>query len=80
MGSETVSNRNKFVRWIMPGCWEDADGHPHFDVPAIHQWMRDKGLKIEDTPEEMADTMRMLQTELHKHHPHAKTIVRTSPD
>jgi len=35
--------RNEFARWIdEPRIWEDASGHPHFDIPEI--------LKMVDLP------------------------------
>lgn len=56
------------------------DGNAHLDVPGIHQWMRDHGMPIVDTPEEIEDTVQKLTQIIVKEHgyPADKLIIRRS--
>lgn len=58
--SDKLPGRNTFKRWIGPGMWEDADGNAHIDVPMVHQMMRDQGIAVKDTPEQIKDTMMVM--------------------
>lgn len=58
----SLSNRDKFVRYVDPMCivWEDADGNLHVSIPNAL-----RGFKLEDTQENrdavtkiMADTLK----------------------
>ena len=63
----------------MPGAWLDADGNGHIDVYELHNFMRGMGLPIQDTPEEIEDTIRVLTHVLEEHHC-PNIMVRRSPN
>jgi hypothetical protein len=64
----------RFKRWLMPGCWEDTDGAAHFAAPEIHDLFG-----IPNTPEEITDTMNMLEQILREKMPDMVLIRRHHP-
>lgn len=64
----------------MPGCWQDADGLAHFDIPAIHEWLREQGLPVPDTQEEIHETREMLKAIIRRDIPDMQFIDRDSPE
>lgn len=67
--------RNKLGKQIVPGIWEDADGHPHFSIPDLLALF-----DLPDTPENHEIVKAMLVDLLKKNSPNAPVIFRKSPD
>jgi hypothetical protein len=70
---------NVRVRDVAPGVWEDGNGHLHFSIPEIHDF-----LGLPSTPNEIEDTranLRLYFAPLFEHAEKcgAKIIVREHP-
>jgi hypothetical protein len=61
----------KFLRWLIPGVWEDTEGGMHLDVPQILSH-----LGIPDTEENRRLAMHLFATELPKTLPKAILEIR----
>ncbi len=67
--------RNQCVRYLAPGIWEDAAGGVHIGAEEINAH-----LGVPNTPEEMEDTMRVMEQWLREELPHAKIVKRRTPN
>jgi hypothetical protein len=61
----------KFLRWLIPGCWEDTAGGMHLDIPRILAH-----LGIPETAENNRLAVHLFETELPKTLPKATLEVR----
>lgn len=69
------AGRNLKKRDIAPGIWEDEEGNPHIDVPALLQIFG-----LEETEENKKVVMDGVEKMLKARFPEIKVIQRLVPD
>lgn len=69
-----TAKANQLKKYLMPGIWEDMDGHHHFSIPEL---LASVGLP--DTPENHEQCKRMVMDVFKRNNPNVEIRYRKSP-